>query len=92
MHSALLVDGWVPVHYARAMGRAKQSHEAWPGTRWSTDCDANCGVGKRSPTRTPMADGLCRSREPLPRQSMTRYSFLIYTPETREATVCEFLA
>ena len=65
------------MHYAGAMSCAKQSPGAWPGTRRSTDCDANCGVGTQSPTRTSVADGLCRSRGPLP-QSMTRY------PDSRE--------
>ena len=50
------------LHYAGAMGHAKQSPRAWPGTCRSPDCDANCGVGTRSPTRTPVADGLCSSR------------------------------
>ena len=73
--------GWVPVHYAGAMGRAEQSPGAWPGTCRSTNCDASCGVGTRSPTWTSVADGLCRSRAFLPPQSMTRYSFIFLSQE-----------
>ncbi|XP_062523134.1 GATOR1 complex protein NPRL2-like isoform X2 [Corticium candelabrum] len=53
------------------MGCAKQSSGAWPGACRNTDCDANCGVSTQSPTWTSVADGLCRSRRPLPPQSMT---------------------
>ena len=77
--------GWVLVHYAGAMGGAKQSPGAWSGARRSTDCDTNCGVGTRSPTQTPVADGLCRSRRPLPPQSKTRYSFILLS---RERQLC----
>ena len=72
------------------MGRAKQSPGAWPGARRSTDCDTNCGVGTRSPTQTPAADGLCRSQRPF--ATPVKDQVLIYTPESREAIVCKFLA
>ena len=49
------------MHYAGATGRAKQSSGAWPGTRRSTDFNANCGVNTQSPTRAPVADGLCHT-------------------------------
>ena len=76
-------DGWVPVHYTGAMGHAKQSPQAWPGTHKITHCDTNCGVGTRRPTRTPTANGLCRSRGPLPPQSMSRYSFILLSRERK---------
>ena len=54
---------------------------AWPGARRSIDCDADCGVGTRSPTWTPVNDGLCCNQRPLPPQSMTRYSFILLSQE-----------
>ena len=78
------------------MGYAKQSPGAWPGTRRSTDCNANCGVGTRSPIRTPVADGLCRSRRALSQSEAfatpVNDQVLIYTSELKEAIVYKFLA
>ena len=72
------------------MGCGKQYPGAWPGVHKSNDCDANCGVGTRSPTRTTVADGICRSWRPLPPKSNDEV--LIYTPDSREAFACKFLA
>ena len=77
--------GWAPVHYAGAKGRAKQSPGAWPGARTSTNCNANCGVVTRRPTKTPVVDGLCRSQGLLPPKAMTRYSFILLS---RERQLC----
>ena len=71
------------------MGRAKQSPGAWPGARRSTNCNANCGVSTQSPTRTPVAmDFVAAGAFATP----VKDQVLIYTPESREAIVCKFLA
>ena len=72
------------------MGRAEQSPGAWPGTRRSTDCDANCGVGTRSPTMTSVADGILLQSGAF--ATPVNDQVLIYPPEAREAVVCEFLS
>ena len=64
--------------------------ELWPSlARCSCARCAYCGVGTRSPTLTPVADGLCCSLRPSPPQSMSRYSFI---PLSRERQLCKFLA
>ena len=72
------------MHYAGAIGRSKKSRGAWPGTRRSTNCDANCGVGTQTPVMTPwqwMMDFVAVGAFATPFNDQS----LINSPDSREA-------
>ena len=70
-------DGWVSVHYAGIMGRAKQSLGAWPGTHMSPTLMPTVVWAPVVPLGPQWLVDLSQSGRLCHLQSITRYSFIL---------------